>query len=72
MRHNTTHKQVATFLFGNMKKGSGLARRLLRVTQLWLYEFKDWPSFSKTATNLVVNHAKRQLAAVGLAGGSAA
>ena len=42
-----------------MKKGSGLFRRLCRATQLWLYEYKDWGNYRRTAVPLVVNYVRR-------------
>lgn len=51
--------QMANFLFGNMKKGSGLFRRLVRLTQLWLYEFKDLVSFRRSAMSYLGKYIKR-------------
>lgn len=39
-----------------MKKGSGLFRRVLRVTQLWLYEYNDWGAFRRTASSLLYKY----------------
>ncbi|EWM24709.1 Oligosaccharyl transferase complex, subunit OST3/OST6 [Nannochloropsis gaditana] len=50
---------MANFLFGNMKKGSGLFRRLVRLTQLWLYEFKDLVSFRRSAMSYLGKYIKR-------------
>jgi hypothetical protein len=44
-----------------MKKSSGLLRRLLRVTQIWLYEFKDFPAFRRSATSMLHNFIRRQM-----------
>ncbi|GAB5033214.1 cbl-interacting serine threonine-protein kinase 9 [Nannochloropsis oceanica] len=57
--NSTLDPNLSTFLFGNMKKGSGLFRRVLRVTQLWLYEYKDWGVFRRTASSLMAKYVKK-------------
>ena len=59
LSQSCTLLQLSTFLFGNMKKGSGLFRRVLRVTQLWLYEYKDWGVFRRMASSLMAKYVKK-------------
>lgn len=67
---NQSPNQAAAFFFQPIKKTSGWGKRLWRVTQIWVSEYKDWPAFAKTASAMFVNHAKRQLASYGIGGGA--
>lgn len=66
----TLDPQVAAFFFQPIKKTSGWAKRLWRVTQIFVSEYKDWGSFAKTGTAMFVNHFHRVLASYGIGQGA--
>lgn len=66
----TLDPQVSAFFFQPIKKTSGWGKRLWRVTQIFVREYKGWDSFAKTATAMFVNHAKRQLSSYGIGSGA--
>ena len=47
------------YLTSSVKKSSGLVKRLLRTSEIFLYEFKDWSSFQKKAHSMVVEYVLR-------------
>jgi len=57
----TLPAEVWSFLTSSVKKGSGLPKRLLRMSEYWLLESRSWEAFSKKFQVLVVDYLKRQL-----------
>lgn len=55
---------MSDFLFGSIKKSTGPLRRLLRLSQLWLWDYKDWPSYQKHLHAYLVKYGKREYAAL--------
>ena len=55
----TVPPQVWEFLTASVKKKSGLFKRLLRVSEIWLYEYKDWASFQNKVKLLVADYMYR-------------
>jgi len=60
--------EVWSYLSGSVKKSSGLPKRLLRMSEYWLFETKDWEGFVKKFNTLVVDYMKREF--LGLATGA--
>lgn len=56
----TLPAEVWSYLSGSVKKSSGLPKRLLRMSEYWLFETKDWEGFVKKFQALVVDYAKRE------------
>lgn len=50
-----------TFLSSSVKKSSGIAKRLVRLSEIFLFDFKDWPGFQKTARMMIVDYILRQV-----------
>jgi hypothetical protein len=48
-------------MFGDLKKKTGLVRRLFRASTMVLYDYKDLPSFKKRMNTLFVSYAKREV-----------
>jgi len=46
---------VWDWLKGSVRKSSGLPKRILRLSEYWMYEFKDWGSFGKKTKSLLVD-----------------
>jgi len=55
----TVPADVWKYLVSSVKKSSGLPKRLLRISEIWLFDFKDWESFQKKFEGLVVDYVKR-------------
>ena len=55
----TIPKEIWLYLGSSVKKNSGLFKRLLRASEIFLYEYKDWPSFQKKSYSLVVEYMLR-------------
>jgi hypothetical protein len=49
------------FLSSSVKKSSGLLKRLLRLSEIWLYEYKDFQGFKKRSHALLFDYIKRSL-----------
>ena len=49
----TLPKAVWIYIASGVKKTSSLPKRLLRLSEIWLYEFKDWASFGKKSQSLL-------------------
>ena len=56
---DTLPSQVWAFLASSVKKTSYLPKRLLRVSEIWLFEFKDWTGFQKKVKQLLVDYILR-------------
>lgn len=52
--------EVWAWLTASVKKTSGLPKRLLRMSEYWLYESKDWASFVKKFDALVTQFVKKE------------
>jgi len=50
-----------TFYSSPLKKTSGLVKRLMRVTYIFVFEFVDWPSFRKTLQSYIGNYLLRSI-----------
>ena len=70
---DTLPKELFAFLTSSVKKNSGLAKRLLRVSEIWLFDYKDWPAFLKSVNFYVTDYVVRSLFGIsikkGLGGG---
>jgi hypothetical protein len=53
---DTYPPEVWFWISSSVKKTSSLAKRLLRVSEVWLFESKDWEGFQKKARALVVDY----------------
>ncbi len=50
------------WLTASVRKNSGLAKRLLRVSEFWLYESKgDWHALVKKFNTIVVDYVRKQV-----------
>jgi hypothetical protein len=56
---DTMPPQLWSFLSSSVKKKSGLLKRLLRVSEIWLFDFKDWASFQTKVKLLLVDYLQR-------------
>lgn len=56
----TVPGEVWFFLTSAVKKNSGLLKRLLRVSEIWLFEVKQYSDIYKKFNSLVVDYVKRQ------------
>jgi len=55
----TLPEQVWAYLTATVKKKSWLPKRLIRLSEIWLYEYKDWEGFQKRARTLVWDYILR-------------
>ncbi len=55
----TFPQDVWKFFASSVKKNSGLAKRLLRLSEIFLYDFKDWDTLYKKFDGLIVEYVKR-------------
>ena len=42
-----------------MKKSSGLLKRLVRVSEIWMFEYKNFATFQSRSKVLVMDYIKR-------------
>jgi hypothetical protein len=64
---DTVPKELWTYLTGSVKKSSGIVKRFLRVSEIYLYDFRDWATFRKKAKQITIDYImKTVLAAVGM------
>jgi hypothetical protein len=52
---------VWSYISSSVKKNSGIFKRLLRVSEFWIFENKDWGMFQKKFKALVLDFLYRQL-----------
>ena len=57
----TLPAEIWGFLTATVKKKSYLPKRLLRISEIWLYDFKDWDSFLKKVKSLLWDYILRAL-----------
>lgn len=50
-----------SFITATVKKSSYLPKRLIRLSEIWLFEFKDWKSFNTKFNQLIVDYVTRTL-----------
>jgi hypothetical protein len=55
----TLPEQVWAYLTATVKKKSWLPKRLIRLSEIWMYEYKDWEGFQKRARTLVWDYILR-------------
>lgn len=55
----TIPEQLWAYLTATVKKKSWLPKRLLRLSEYWLYEYKDWEGFQKRAKTLLIDYLLR-------------
>ena len=60
---DTFPKELWFFITSSVKKNSGLLKRLIRVSEIWIYEYKDWTTFQKKASGLTFEYLKKSLVA---------
>jgi oligosaccharyltransferase complex subunit gamma len=58
---DTVPPELWNFLTSSVKKSSGLFKRLLRVSEIWIFDYKDWNGFTKKFKMLVVDYLKRSI-----------
>jgi hypothetical protein len=52
----TIPEDIWTWMRGSVRKTSTLPKRIMRLSEIWLYEFKDWTGFGKKAKSLLVDY----------------
>ena len=61
--HNDTQDTVPPelwrYLSSSVKKSSGLLKRLIRVSEIWMFEYKNFATFQSRAKILVMDYIKR-------------
>ena len=60
----TVDKPVWEFLTSTVKKNSGLLKRMLRLSEIWLLEYKSWGGFTAKVQTLLVEFVKREALSV--------
>ncbi len=65
---NLTHLSVSSYLIlsrltQSVKKNTMLPKRLYRLSEIWLLEYKDWDGFQKKFKLLVVDYIMKFLSA---------
>jgi hypothetical protein len=55
--------ELWAWISASVKKTSPLSKRLLRMSEYWLYEAKDWSAFQKKFNAIVVDYLKKQYGA---------
>lgn len=55
----TLDPSLWTFLTSGVKKTSGLLKRLVRLSEYWLFEYKSWEGFTKKFKALIVDYVER-------------
>ena len=55
----TIPEQIWSWLSSSVKKNSSLPKRLLRISEFWLFEYKDWEGFLKKIKVLVIDYISR-------------
>ena len=58
---DTVPDYIWAYFTSSVKKSSGLMKRLLRLSEIWLYDFKDWDSFKGKFKTLVVDYLIRKV-----------
>lgn len=61
----TVPNEVWVYLTGSVKKGSGLLKRLLRLSEYWLFEAKDLVALKSKAKALILDYLYRQYSRTG-------
>lgn len=52
---------MSEFLFASIKKSTGLPRRLIRLSQLALWNYKDWATFkTKPLQSYLLKYVERE------------
>lgn len=67
---DTVPAELWAWLSASVKKTSGLPKRLLRMSEFWLYESKDWPTFVKKFNALVTEYVRREFLRLTASGGA--
>lgn len=62
---STLPEDLWRYLSSSVKKSSGLMKRLLRVSEVWLFESKTLDDFQKKFQSIVVDYLKRRLSLIG-------
>jgi hypothetical protein len=57
----TLPEGVWWFLTSSVKKTTSLPKRLIRLSEIWLFEYKDWNAFQKKFRQLIVDYIVRIL-----------
>lgn len=55
----TVDPKVWEWLTSGVKKHSGIFKRAVRLSELWLFEFKTWEAFGKKFKSLLVDYVQR-------------
>lgn len=60
---DTIPPAIWSYFSSSVKKTSYLPKRMLRVSEIWLFEYKDWPTFQKKFKQLIIDYLIRVLGA---------
>lgn len=58
---DTIPGEIWRFMTSSVKKNSGLPKRLWRLSEIWLFEAKEWTAFYKKFEVLIVDYLRRQV-----------
>jgi hypothetical protein len=67
----TLPKELWASIASGVKRSSSLPKRLLRLSEIWMFEFKDWASFGKKAQSLMGDWVAQLLGGSGSSGAAA-
>lgn len=56
---DTFPPELWRFLSTSVKKSSGLLKRLVRVSEIWMFEYKNFATFQSRSKVLVMDYIKR-------------
>ena len=52
---------VALFFTSSVKKESGILKRIIRLSEIWMFESKSWREFGISFRHLIIDYIKRCL-----------
>jgi hypothetical protein len=61
---DTMPAELWRLLTSSVKKNSGVGKRLLRLSEIWLFEAKDFATFQKKVETLLLDYLRRQWSTV--------
>jgi hypothetical protein len=62
---DTMPEHLWSYFTSSVKKSSGLPKRLLRLSEIWLFDYKDWKGFKGKVQTLIVDYLKRKVLGAG-------
>ena len=54
--HETLPRELWSWINGSLKKSSSLPKRILRISEIWMSDFKDWNSFGKKVGAILADY----------------